>query len=170
MSVFISKKGYIELDDLSGMNAKFLDDDVAYFRYKDGWRLWFWCDEDENWYSPDEYVFSSERELLDFVRDMFYVESPEFGYELDFSGVGKHKQGRRYGLREDDDYRYSITDLEDIISDIVEFEKNRGRQPAAWVKDEDIWEKAKEIADKADVDNYWAFVTYMYKKLGGRIG
>jgi hypothetical protein len=65
---------------------------------------------------------------------------------------------------------YTKTDLEDVINDIMNFYVSIGRQPADWVVDEDIWERAKEIADESNPDNYWAFVTYMYKKLGGRIG
>jgi len=68
------------------------------------------------------------------------------------------------------DYTYTKTDLEDVINDIMNFYVSIGRQPADWVVDEDIWERAKEIADESNPDNYWAFVTYMYKKLGGRIG
>jgi len=65
---------------------------------------------------------------------------------------------------------YTKIDLEDVINDIMNFYVSIGRQPADWVVDEDIWERAKEIADESDPDNYWAFVTYMYKQLGGRIG
>ena len=47
--------------------------------------------------------------------------------------------------------------------------------PAAWVRDEDKWEKAKALAreqykDVADgTDRFWSIVTAIYKKMGGRI-
>ncbi len=42
----------------------------------------------------------------------------------------------------------------------------------SWVEDEDIWEKAKEAADKGDYDgdSYYAVVTEIYKKMGGTVG
>lgn len=42
--------------------------------------------------------------------------------------------------------------------------------PASWVKDEDIWEKAKKEVDKDkyDEDSYWAVVTEVYKNMGGK--
>ncbi len=45
-----------------------------------------------------------------------------------------------------------------------------GENPASWVEDEDIWNKAKEAADKnKGTDNYYALVTYIYKEMGGTI-
>ena len=47
-----------------------------------------------------------------------------------------------------------------------------GHNPASWVADEDIWEKAKAAADKsydADSDEYWAVVAHIYKQMGGEV-
>lgn len=47
---------------------------------------------------------------------------------------------------------------------------DEGGNPASWVGDEDMWEKAKEAAresyDESD-DAFWAVVTSIYKKMGG---
>lgn len=42
--------------------------------------------------------------------------------------------------------------------------------PASWVRDEDIWEKAKKEVDKGDLseDAYWGSVAEVYKNMGGR--
>lgn len=39
----------------------------------------------------------------------------------------------------------------------------------SWVADEGTWERAKKAADKGDYDEYYAVVTDIYKKLGGKI-
>ena len=38
-----------------------------------------------------------------------------------------------------------------------------------WVKDEDVWAKAKKAAAKSDSSDKWALTTYLYKKMGGEI-
>lgn len=47
-----------------------------------------------------------------------------------------------------------------------------GNNPASWVEDEDIWEKAKEAAlktyDETD-DFFWAAVTHIYENMGGGV-
>ena len=44
--------------------------------------------------------------------------------------------------------------------------------PASWVKDEDIWQKAKKAARKQGYtgDSLWAVTTHIYKKMGGKVG
>ena len=46
-----------------------------------------------------------------------------------------------------------------------------GQNPASWVEDEDKWERAKAAADKGnyDGDAYWAVVSSVYQKMGGKI-
>ena len=39
----------------------------------------------------------------------------------------------------------------------------------SWMKDESIWQKAKESVGKKDGDYNWAEVTAVYKKMGGRV-
>ena len=42
----------------------------------------------------------------------------------------------------------------------------------SWMKDESIWNKAKNAVDRSRYkteDAYWAVVTSVYKKMGGRI-
>ena len=51
-------------------------------------------------------------------------------------------------------------------------QKLGGKNPASWVQDEDLWEKAKAAAFKtydADDDAYWPVVTSIYKNMGGHI-
>lgn len=38
-----------------------------------------------------------------------------------------------------------------------------------WVKDENIWDKAKKAAAKAGAEDLYALTTYIYKKMGGEI-
>lgn len=51
--------------------------------------------------------------------------------------------------------------------------RDEGHNPASWVEDEALWEKAKAAADKGDYekdsDQYWAVVTAIYKKMGGGV-
>ena len=42
-------------------------------------------------------------------------------------------------------------------------------EPAAWVTDEDIWARAKALAQKSGAAEPWALTTYLYKRLGGEI-
>lgn len=46
-----------------------------------------------------------------------------------------------------------------------------GANPASWVTDEDIWNRAKAAADKGDYDDdtYWAVVAHIYERMGGGI-
>lgn len=49
-----------------------------------------------------------------------------------------------------------------------------GHNPASWVEDEDLWEKAKEAARKSGKydegsEQFWAVVTSIYKKMGGGV-
>jgi len=47
----------------------------------------------------------------------------------------------------------------------------RADNPAAWVQDEDIWERAKAevLPDWGRYDQPWAVVTHVYEQMGGRI-
>lgn len=38
-----------------------------------------------------------------------------------------------------------------------------------WVQDEDIWQKAKSIAEDEGHENDWPYITSIYKSLGGRV-
>lgn len=44
--------------------------------------------------------------------------------------------------------------------------------PPEWVKDEDVWERAKKAVDalKEEPDDYYAVVTHVYESMGGEIG
>lgn len=47
-----------------------------------------------------------------------------------------------------------------------------GHNPASWVADEDVWEKAKTAADKSYTEGdeaYWPAVTSIYKRMGGTV-
>lgn len=135
-------------------NIDFIEDDFIIVSTDDGYFVYRWDADKKYWYRLNDDVFRRYENAIDFIYDVFYIEDGEYGYR--FENL--------------DDMKIEKQAMLDIVSDIVEFEKKQGRQPASWVVDEDIWEKAKNIADKFNPDNYWAFVTYMYKKLGGRIG
>jgi len=49
-------------------------------------------------------------------------------------------------------------------------EADVGTNPASWVEDEDIWDRAKKAADAGeyDADTYWAVVSHIYKRMGGK--
>lgn len=38
-----------------------------------------------------------------------------------------------------------------------------------WVRDHDLWEKAKKAAKESGQDKNFAIITSIYKKMGGRI-
>jgi hypothetical protein len=47
-----------------------------------------------------------------------------------------------------------------------------GKNPASWVADEDIWDRAKTAANKSysiDDDAYWPVVTTIYENMGGAV-
>lgn len=47
-----------------------------------------------------------------------------------------------------------------------------GHNPASWVEDEDVWEKAKAAADKdyqRGDDAYWPVVAHIYENMGGSV-
>lgn len=54
-------------------------------------------------------------------------------------------------------------------------QKRRVSDLPSWVKDEDKWEKAKEVVKKEyglsedDGDHFWALVAGVYKRMKGRI-
>ena len=49
-------------------------------------------------------------------------------------------------------------------------EAGAGQNPASWVADEAIWERAKAAADKGGYgDEHWAVVAHVYKKMGGAV-
>lgn len=53
---------------------------------------------------------------------------------------------------------------------LIQFLEKAGlAEPAKWVKDEDVWAKAKKVARKGDAEDPWALTTYLYKKMGGEI-
>lgn len=47
--------------------------------------------------------------------------------------------------------------------------KEAGLSEPKWVKNEDIWAKAKKAAQKAKPDDLYALTTHLYKKMGGEI-
>ena len=54
----------------------------------------------------------------------------------------------------------------------VEYFKEKMSEPAKWVADDDIWQKAKTAANKSydpSDDFYWQAVTDIYKNMGGTI-
>jgi hypothetical protein len=62
----------------------------------------------------------------------------------------------------------------DSSSMIKEFESDKEKtefsmpgNPAEWVEDEDLWEKAKSASEKAFGEIKWEFVTWWYLKHGG---
>lgn len=61
---------------------------------------------------------------------------------------------------------------EELGADAAEQRRRTGHNPASWVRDERIWEKAKAAVsrEKYDEDAYWAVVTKVYKNMGGRVG
>jgi hypothetical protein len=81
------------------------------------------------------------------------------------TGIGDaHESAQRGALQ--------LTDRDRELGKAAAAEKAAtGNNPASWVADEDIWEKAKAAADKGDYekdsDTYWAVVAHIYQQMGG---
>ena len=83
------------------------------------------------------------------------------------SGTGKgdvHDAAQQGGMT------LTFDDKERGAAALAEF-KATGSNPASWVEDEDVWERAKAAADKGGYgeDSYYAVVTHIYKNMGGGI-
>lgn len=68
----------------------------------------------------------------------------------------------------------ALTDREKRLGQEAKTAFSEGRNPAAWVADEDLWEKAKEVVDPEGVgeekyEDPWAVVVHVYQQMGGRI-
>jgi hypothetical protein len=55
------------------------------------------------------------------------------------------------------------------VSKITKEDETKTIEPA-WAKDEDTWARAKKAAGKGDADDPWALTTYLYKRMGGKVG
>jgi hypothetical protein len=64
-----------------------------------------------------------------------------------------------------------LTERDRELGADAKLQADEGRNPAAWVADEAVWDRAKEAADKGgyDGETYWAAVTHIYKNMGGAI-
>jgi hypothetical protein len=91
-------------------------------------------------------------------------------YKIPNAGTGKgeaHESAQRGNLN-------LTSEDEELGADALAQLQATGDNPASWVEDEGKWEKAKEAANNGDYggedsDKYWAVVTSIYKKMGGKI-
>jgi len=69
---------------------------------------------------------------------------------------------------------FTVTEKQKKLgADALKQKTEEGENPPSWVQDEDIWQRAKEAANKSydeSDDFYWAAVTSIYENMGGEVG
>ena len=58
---------------------------------------------------------------------------------------------------------------EEIILVVADYDPELDGNPPTWVEEEDLWERAKTAVDpeNSPLENVWAVVATVYKKMGG---
>lgn len=82
------------------------------------------------------------------------------------TGKGEAHEAAQGGamILDDDDWRLGTQARNDLQA--------LGHNPAGWVADESVWERAKTAAGKTysqDADEFWPAVTHIYKRMGGAV-
>jgi hypothetical protein len=61
---------------------------------------------------------------------------------------------------------------EELMDLVKDYDPEVDGNPAAWVADEDVWDRAKKAVDPegegAKYDQPWAVVAHVYEKMGGK--
>ena len=69
-----------------------------------------------------------------------------------------------------DDSKEDNRIMAEALGEEILFEK--GINPPSWVKNEDIWNRAKKAVEKAygTISGKYGVVTHVYRKMGGKVG
>lgn len=65
---------------------------------------------------------------------------------------------------------YPITERDRLLGrDAKRQQEDFDRNPPSWVANEGLWGEAKKAARTSPSDDFYALVTHIYKRMGGRI-